>query len=162
MHDDGLFREEALRRFREGGTRGQVLRLAPGWTSRLVAALLLVVCAIAAWAVTAEVETHVRFPAQVVENNYRGLRGIYLRTYPTPEQTAAVPNLYCRLVFHPASGGRGIPIGVMNSWEGRGPRGATMILAGPAPTTLLPGTKGWLEVPTGRLPLLEVLRPGRD
>jgi hypothetical protein len=33
MDDDGLFREEALRRFREGGTQGQVLRLGSGWTT---------------------------------------------------------------------------------------------------------------------------------
>jgi hypothetical protein len=48
MGDDGLFREEALRRFREGGTHGQVLRLAPGWIT--VAFFLLIAGAAAATA----------------------------------------------------------------------------------------------------------------
>ena len=156
MHDDGLFREEALRRFREGGTRGQVLRLGVRWPSWAVATLLVCVSAVALWAAGTEVETSTRFPAEVVEN---GLRGIYLRAYPTSEQHASIPHSVGPLVFHPASGGGGISIGALNTWDDRHPRAVT-ILAGPAPTTLLPGTKGWLEVPTGRIPLLEVLRPG--
>jgi hypothetical protein len=162
MEDDGLFRQEALRRFREGGTRGQVLRLAPGWTSWAVAALLLVVCAIAAWAARMEVDTRVRIPAEVVSNNDRGMRTIYLRAQPTPAQEASVsvtrgPLL---LVFHPASGDPALPIGAMETWDDRHP-GAVTIVANPAPPTLLPGTEGWVEVPTGPVPLLDVLWPER-
>lgn len=155
MHEDGLFREEALRRFREGGKRGQVLRLGARWTSWAVATLLVLVSAVVLWAVGAEMETSARFPAEVVSNN----DGIYLRAHPTPEQDASLEHLAGPLVFHPASGGRGVSIGAMHTWDDRDPR-AVLILAGPAPTTLLPGTKGWLEVPTGRVPVLEVLRPG--
>jgi hypothetical protein len=57
MQDEGLFREEALRRWREGGTQGEILRLAPGWTRWAVAVLLLLLAAVATWAAVAEVET---------------------------------------------------------------------------------------------------------
>ena len=57
MEDEGLFREEALRRWREGGTQGQVLRLAPGWTRWAVALLLTAVAVMAVWAWNVELET---------------------------------------------------------------------------------------------------------
>lgn len=65
--DPGLFREEALRRWRERGTKGEVLRLAPGWTTRASGAIVLaLICAVvAAFYVTVPVS--VRGPATVVE-----------------------------------------------------------------------------------------------
>jgi len=162
MEDHGLFREEALRRFREGQTRGQVLRLAPGWTTGAVAALLVIVVGVGLWAARATVETRMRFPAEVVSNNHRGMRTVYLRAAPTPAQGASLGRLRgpCLLVFHSASGGPGIPIGGLATWDDRDPH-AVMISANPAPPTLAPGTKGWLEVPTGRVRLGTLLRPGR-
>ena len=161
MHDDGLFREEALRRFREGGTRGQVLRLAARWPSWAVATLLVCVSALALWAAGAEVETSTRFPAEVISNNYREMRTIVLRARPTEAQSESVLQVRGPLlpIFCPASGGAGISIGGVSTWDDRNPEDVT-IYANPAPPDLLPGTKGWLEVPTGRIPLLEVLRPG--
>ena len=153
MEDDGLFRQEALRRFREGGTRGQVLRLAPGWTTGAVAALLVIVTAIGLWAARATVETRTRVPAEVVSNDDRGLR-IVLHG---PGHGLDRPR---PLVFYPASGGPGIPIGRGATWDDRSPEVA-VIVASPAPSSLLPGTKGKVEVVTGRLRLLDVLRPGR-
>jgi len=67
MGDQGLFREEALRRFREGGTRGQVLRLAPGWT-RVAFALLWIVAVVAvACLFLVQVPVAVHGPAAVTE-----------------------------------------------------------------------------------------------
>ena len=69
MHDDGLFREEALRRFREGGTRGQVLRLGARWTS--VAFLLLMVATVLGLACLflIKVPVAIHGPAAVVEKD---------------------------------------------------------------------------------------------
>jgi hypothetical protein len=39
--DTGLFREEALRRFRQGGPQGQVLLRAPTWTAAAFVALVV-------------------------------------------------------------------------------------------------------------------------
>lgn len=69
MPDEGLFREEALRRWREGGRKGEVLRLAPGWTTRAVAALMAaaVCAAVAAFFVT--VPLSLQGPAMVTAEN---------------------------------------------------------------------------------------------
>lgn len=69
MHDEGLFREEALRRWREGGTQGQVLRLGARWTS--VAFLLLIVATVLAVACLflIKVPVAIHGPAAVVEKD---------------------------------------------------------------------------------------------
>src|SRR5262245_47322838 len=112
---DGLFREEALRRFRERGTQGQGLRLAPGWTWLAVTGRLRAVGAVALWSARAEVETRPRFPAEVVSNDDRGLRTISLRAHATPAQDDSIGQVRgpVLLTFYPASGGGGIPIGAV-------------------------------------------------
>jgi hypothetical protein len=65
MPDEGLFREQALRRWREGGTKGEVLRLAPGWTTRAVAALVVVAVGAALAACFVTVPLSLQGPATV-------------------------------------------------------------------------------------------------
>jgi hypothetical protein len=68
MQDEGLFREEALRRWRQGGTQGEILRLAPGWTRWATSALVLALVGAAAVGWFLEVPVSVQGPAVAMED----------------------------------------------------------------------------------------------
>jgi hypothetical protein len=64
--DTDLFREEALRRWREGGTQGQVLRLGARWTTVAFFLLIAAVAGATACLFLVTVPVAVRGPAAVV------------------------------------------------------------------------------------------------
>ena len=168
MSDQDLFREEALQRWREGGTKGEVLRLAPGWTARASAALLLLGLAAALAVTLVTVPVSIQGPATATAT------GQVLALLPASRRGDLRPLTI--LTFSTSGGDVPVSIervesGVVGPEEARTlaggafsasavPDAAVLVWAKSASGRALAGT-GRVILPLGRQRLLDVLRPGK-
>lgn len=180
--DPGLFREEALRRWRDGGTKGEVLRLAPGWTTWASSLLViaLVVAVVGAFYVTVPVS--VQGPATVIEED----RVLVL----LPAGHASTLKPFTTLVFRGDRDGETVPLRIErveprvvgpaeardlaspSSLHGRVPDAALVVWArsaggfwvnedGRSAAPPHPGETGTVTLTLGRRPLRDLLLPAK-